>query len=82
MPAFAPLECDLIDAASGAKVRTVNLPVIPRFGEELDLDPGRAGMGEGLYRVVAVRYHLRPRKIVRTDDLFGVSLYITPAAQA
>ena len=80
MPTFAPLECDLIDVASAEKVRTVHLPVVPRVGEELDLDLGGQGAGEGLYRIVAVRYHLRPRRVVRTDDLLGVSLYIAPAA--
>ena len=80
MASFAPIECDLIDPASGTNVRTVNLSVIPRVGEELALNLGGQGGGEGLCRVVAVRYHLRPRKVVRTDDLFGVSLYIAPAS--
>jgi len=31
---------------------------------------------DDVYRVVRVRYHVRRRKIVRTDDLIGVSLYV------
>ena len=80
MPPSASLECDLVDARTQMKLRTVNLPIIPRVGEELDLDLGGKTSGEGLYRVVSVRYHFRPRKLVRMDDLFGVSLYLEPAS--
>jgi hypothetical protein len=77
VPAIAALECDLINADDGQKLRTVRLSVIPRIGEELDLDVG--GKEGGTYRVLRVRYHVRPRKVVRTDDMIGVSLFIAPA---
>jgi hypothetical protein len=32
-----------------------------------------------LYRVVRVRYHVRPRRITLRDDLFGVSVFVEPA---
>lgn len=76
MAASAPIECDLIDAASDEKLRTVVLPLVPRAGDELDLDLGERGAGDGLYQVVRVRFHVRPRKLVRTDDLFGVAIYV------
>ena len=76
MAASAPIECDLIDAASDEKLRTVVLPLVPRVGDELDLDLGERGAGDGLYHVVRVRFHVRPRKLVRTDDLFGVAIYV------
>ena len=72
----APLEVDLVDASTGDTLRTVNLALVPRIGEQLYLDLGGHGAGEGVYRVASVRYHLRPRMIVRTDDLFGITLYI------
>jgi hypothetical protein len=78
MPAIAVIECDLINAADGQKLRTVRLSAIPRIGEEVDLDLG--GSDRGLYHVLRVRYHVRPRKVVRTDDMIGVSLFIAPAA--
>ena len=78
MAASAPIECDVIDATSDEKLRTVVLPLVPRIGDELDLDLGERGAGDGLYRVVRVRFHVRPRKLVRTDDLFGVAIYVTP----
>ena len=77
MPSLAPVECDLVDVSSGEKLRTVRLPLIPRIGEELDLDLGNRG-NSGIHRVVRVLYHVRPRKLVRTDDLFGLSIYIEP----
>ena len=77
MPAIAAIECDLISAADGQKLRTVRLSAVPRIGDELDLDFG--GEQQGLYHVMRVRYHVRPRKLVRTDDIIGVSLFIAPA---
>ena len=78
MPAIAPIECDLINADDGQKIRTVRMSSIPQIGEELDLDFG--GDQQALYRVVQVRYHIRPRKLVRTDDVIGVSIFIAPAS--
>jgi hypothetical protein len=77
MPSTAPIECDLINAADGQKLRTVKLSVVPQTGDELDLD--FVGDQQGIYRVVQVRYHIRPRKLVRTDDIIGVSIFIEPA---
>lgn len=77
MPAIAPIECDLINAADGQKIRTVRMSAVPRVGDELDLDFGSDQ--QGLFRVVQVRYHIRPRKLVRTDDVIGVSIFIAPA---
>ena len=72
------VECDLIDASTAEKLHTVRLTLIPRVGEELDLDLG--GREPSIvYQVVRVLYHVRPRKVVRMDDLFGVSIYIKPA---
>ena len=78
MASFAPVECDLINASTAAKLHTVRLSVIPRVGEEMDLDVG-GRESSIIYQVVRVLYHVRPRKVVRTDDLFGVSIYIKPA---
>lgn len=81
MPSLQPFECDLVNAADGQTLRTVNLPVVPRVGDELDLDlGGHGGSTDRLYRVIRVRYHLRPRKIVRSDDLFGIAVYVEPAS--
>ena len=75
-----PFECDLVNDADGRTLRTVNLPAVPRVGEELDLDLGGAGgASDRLYRVVRVRYHVRPRKVVRADDLFGIAVFVAPA---
>ncbi len=71
------IECDLIDESDGQKLRTVRLSALPRAGDELDLDFG--GDQQAVYRVVRVRYHIRPRKLVRTDDIIGVSIYVAPA---
>lgn len=76
MPSLAPFECDLIDAVSNEKLRTVRVSVIPHVGEELDLDLGARESATGNYRVARVLYHVRPRTLVRNDDLFGVSIYI------
>jgi hypothetical protein len=71
------IECDLILEAGGEKLRTVQLSAVPRAGDELDLDLG--GEHQALYRVVRVRYHIRPRTLVRIDDIIGVSVFISPA---
>jgi hypothetical protein len=78
MPNFQALECDLITAASGQTLCTVQLPGVPRVGDEIDVDAQAAA--DGLYRVVGVRYHVRPRKFTTRDDLFGVSVFVEPAA--
>jgi hypothetical protein len=78
MPGIASIECDLINAADGQKLRTVRLSVVPRIEDELDLDFGEDQ--QAVFRVVQVRYHIRPRKLVRTDDIIGVSVFIAPAA--
>lgn len=78
MPAIAPIECDLINAADEQKIRTVRMSTVPQVGDELDLDFGSDQ--QALFRVVQVRYHIRPRKLVRTDDIIGVSIFIEPAA--
>jgi hypothetical protein len=77
MPATGPVECDLINAADGQKLRTVRLSAVPQVGDELDLDLGKDQ--QSVYRVVRVRYHIRPRMLVRTDDIIGVSIFIAPA---
>ena len=76
----AGIECDLVHAGTGEKLHTVTLPRVPRIGEELHLDLGGDRPGEDLYDVVVVQYHLRRRSGLRADDLFGVTLYIVPAA--
>lgn len=73
----APIECDLI-LEGGGKLRTVQLSAVPRVGDELDIDLGTEH--QGMYRVVRVLYHIRPRKLVRTDDIIGISVFIAPAA--
>jgi hypothetical protein len=78
MPSAAPIECDLINAADGQKLKTVRLAVVPHVGDELDLDFGEGQ--QAVYRVDGVRYHIRPRKLVRTDDVIGVSIFVGPAA--
>ena len=77
MAGIASIECDLIDAADGQKLRTVRLSVVPRIGEEVDLDFSEDQ--QGVFRVVQVRYHIRPRKLVRTDDIIGISIFVAPA---
>jgi hypothetical protein len=78
MAGIASIECDIINAADGQKLRTVRLSVVPRTGDVLDLDFGEDQ--QGVVRVVEVRYHIRPRKLVRTDDIIGVSIFVGPAA--
>ena len=73
-----PLECDIVDAVTGDKLHTVSLARVPRVGEELDVDSGGRDVGDCVYRVIRVRYHVRRRKVVRTDDLIGISLYVEP----
>ena len=79
MPSIAPIECDIVDSARGETLRTVRLSVVPRVGEELDLDLDRQTGGGGVYRVVRIRYHVRPRALVRTDDLLGISVFVEAA---
>ena len=76
MPSLRPFECDLIESSTNEKLRTVQLSVIPRVGEELDVDLGEREAASGIYRVARILYHLRPRKVVRTDDLIGISIYV------
>ena len=79
MALTAPIECDIVDAARGETLRTVRLSIVPRVGEELDLDFNRQDAGSGVYRTVRIRYHVRPRALVRTDDLLGISVFVEPA---
>jgi len=79
MPSLAPIECDIVDVARGETLRTVRLSVVPRIGEELDLDLDRKNAGGGVYRIVRIRYHVRPRALVRTDDLLGISVFVEAA---
>jgi hypothetical protein len=79
MPASLPVECDILLEGSLELLLTVSLPTVPRVGEELDLDLGGGRAGEGIYVIRAVRYHLRPRRLTRAGDLFGVRLLVTPA---
>jgi hypothetical protein len=74
MPAGSSIEIDLINVADGQKLRTVRLSVVPHVGDELDLDLGSEG--QAVYRVTQVLHHIRPRKVVRTDDLIGVSVFV------
>ena len=75
-PNTQSIECDLLLAGDGQSLRTVQLPAVPRVGDELELDLS-ADPAEGrLYRVVGVRYHVRPRKLTMRDDLFGVALFL------
>jgi hypothetical protein len=78
MPSIAPIECDVVEASDGRTIRTVRLSVVPRIGEEIELDLG-GEPGGGQYRIVRVRYHVRPRAVVRTDDLLGISLFVEAA---
>jgi hypothetical protein len=73
------IECDVVDAATDEKLHTIHLALVPRVGEELDVDSGGRDRRDGVYRVVRIRYHVRRRKIVRTDDLIGISLYVERA---
>lgn len=76
-----PIECDIVEEGSNEMLVTLSLPVVPRVGEELDLDlTGSRSAAEGCYRVVGVRYHARPRKLTRTGDLFGVRIVVQPIA--
>ena len=73
------VDCDLVLDSNSQVLRTVQMPVVPHVGDELELDLGGRGAVGQLYRVVRVRYHVRPRRISMGDDLFGVSVYIAPA---
>lgn len=79
MPSAQPIECDIVLEGSCESLITLSLPVVPRVGEEVDLDlSGARRSASGLYRVVSVRYHTRPRVLTRTGDLFGVRLTVQP----
>jgi hypothetical protein len=81
MSTVQPIECDVVLEGSSEIMVTLSLPVVPRVGEELDLDlTGARGAIDGLYVVRTVRYHARPRKFTRSGDLFGVRLLVQPAA--
>ncbi len=69
------IDCDIVLHANGELLRTVQMPIVPRVGDDLDLDLGGKGAGI-LYHVVAVRHHVRPRRITMRDDLFGVSVFV------
>jgi hypothetical protein len=73
------IDCDLVLEANGQVLRSVQMPVVPHVGDELELDLAEQGAAGPLYRVVRVRYHVRPRRITIRDDLFGVSVYLEPA---
>jgi hypothetical protein len=73
------IDCDLVLEADGQMLRTVQLPVVPQVGDEVELDVAGPGVAGGLYRVVRVRYHVRPRRLTMRDDLFGVSVFVAPA---
>ena len=80
------MDCDIVNSNDGRKVCSIRVSVVPRQGEVIDLDVDDHQSGSELIRVVEVRYHVRPRKLAgvrwafRTDDLVGVSLYVTPAS--
>jgi hypothetical protein len=74
MHGMAAIECDLINVSDGERLRTIRMSVLPRAGDELDLDFGEDQ--QAIFNVVQVRYHVRPRKLVRMDDLIGVSIFI------
>jgi hypothetical protein len=75
-PNVNAIDCDLVLDATRQLLRTVHLPVVPRVGDELELDVARQPENGALYRVVRVRYHVRPRGITMRDDLFGVSVFV------
>ena len=76
-----PVECDVLVEGSRAILATLSLPVVPRVGEEIDLDlTGARSSADGIYVVRAVRYHIRPRTLTRNGDLFGVQLLVLPVA--
>jgi hypothetical protein len=73
------IDCDLVLAANSQLLRTVQMPVVPQVGAELELDVAGQGDSAHLYLVVRVRYHVRPRRVTMRDDLFGVSVFVEPA---
>jgi hypothetical protein len=73
------IDCDLVLDATGQALQSIQMPVVPRVGDELELDVVGQGASAPLYRVVRVRYHVRPRRITLRDDLFGVSVFVEPA---
>lgn len=76
MGMLEPHECDIVDAATDEKLHTIKLAFVPRVGEELDVNAGFRDRRDGVYRIVRIRYHVKCRKIVKTDDLLGISLYV------
>ena len=80
VPNVQAVDCDLILATTGETLHTVQLPVVPRIGEELDLDLPHRSVESAVLRVVRVRYHVRPRRLTSRDDLFGVLLYVELAS--
>lgn len=74
-----PHECDIVDVRTDAKLHTISLQLVPRIGEEIDVDSGGRDPRDGVYRVVRIRYHVKRRKIVKADDLLGISLYVERA---
>lgn len=70
------IECDLVLEANGQVLQTVQLPIVPHVGDELDLDLAGQDVTSPVYRVVRVRHHVRPRSITLRDDLFGVYLFV------
>ena len=74
-----PIECDVVLESSQEVLVTLSLPIVPHQGEEIDLDlTGTRAGAEGIYVVRAVRYHMRPRKLTRHGDLFGVRVVVSP----
>lgn len=72
------IDCDVVLQASGQTVQTVQMPVVPHVGDEMEFDMGGERAAGPLYRVVRVRHHLRPRRLTMRDDLFGVSVFVEP----
>jgi hypothetical protein len=76
-----PIECDFVLEDSQEVLVTLSLTLVPRVGEEVDLDlTGSRQSREGIYVVCGVRHHLRPRRLTRTGDLFGVRVTVRPLA--
>jgi len=70
------IECDLVLEVDGQTLRTVQLPIVPRVGDEILLDLPNDPVGGRVFRVVRVRYGIRPRRITMRDDLFGVAVFL------
>jgi hypothetical protein len=78
MPPFSFVECDIVLSENGVTLCTLQLPVVPRLGEEIALDfTGEKGVIDGLYRVKGVRFHVRPRTFTaKPGDLYGVLVLV------